>query len=176
MNTKTKYLAAGLAAIMLIGMVGAVGTGVQEFRKQGKRGMFGGGHGMFGQGPGNHGRPQVDLESLGLPADATREQVREAMWAKKLADLGLTEESTLAEFHAANVARHDERQAEMLEKRTEMLAKLGLTEDALPEDVREAMKAYCEQNPDDCPAKGPRGMKGGRAKGGYRGSSPLTKE
>lgn len=100
-------------------------------------------------------------ENLGVPENATREQVEEALWEKQLEDLGLTEDSTVGEYRLAMKARmqarQEQMQARMQEQRTEMLEKLGLGEDATPEEMREARQNYCSENPDDCPC----GMKAG---------------
>ena len=154
MNGKTKILAGGLIALMVL--MGAASASADYMRgKQGKgqRGM--------GQGMG-HNIADI-IADLGLPEDATREDVREAMWVKKLADLGLTEDSTVGEFHEAMQAKNQE-------LRAEKLAKLGLAEDAQPEDIRVAMQAYCEDNPDECPRKG-RGSQGHGPKDGFAGKS-----
>ncbi len=152
MNGKTKILAWGIIALMIF--VGAASASADYMRgKQGK--------GHRGMDPGMGGNIADVIADLGLPEDATREDVREAMWAKKLADLGLTEDSTVGEFHVAMKAKNQE-------WRADMLAKLGLAEDAQPEDVRAAMKAYCVENPDDCPKKG-RGPNGHGPKGGFAG-------
>ncbi|MBU0762568.1 MAG: hypothetical protein KKD39_06040 [Candidatus Altiarchaeota archaeon] len=158
MNGKTKLLGAGLAALLVIGLVTAANAASEGI------GKCGGGFLPPKQGYGMmHGKNTgMLLEDLGLPDDATREQVMDALWEKRLVDLGLTGDSTVSELHAAMKAKMQEKKAEMEEKRQERLAELGLTEDATPEEVMAAMKAKCQENGDDCPHKA-------FGKGGFKG-------
>lgn len=152
MKNKNKALVAGMTALLVLGFVAAANAVTNE---QGK-GMRGPGK----QGHGMHGEDRADImEELGLTENATPEEIRDAHWQKKLADLGLTEEDSISEFQEAVKAKHEERHEEML-------TKLGLGEDASREDIREAHKAYCEENPDECPEKRGRGFgRGGPGRG-----------
>gem|GEM_PF-1311691 len=156
---KTIYLLAGLTALAVLGLLVAGDAtddggklGLQAFK--GKGFMMGGHRGM---GPG------ANLGELGLSENATRQEIHKAMWEKRLADLGLTESSTIGEFRQAMQTQRQAMQAQMQEKYTEMLGKLGLDSDATPDQIREAHKAYCEENPDDCPTK--LGFRGGFGRG-----------
>jgi hypothetical protein len=80
---------------------------------------------------------QEMLEKIGLDEDATPEEVRDALWDKRLEDLGLTDESTIGELRAAMKER---RQAMWKEKLSEMKEKLDLPEEASEEEVKEALK------------------------------------
>ncbi|MBD3388376.1 MAG: hypothetical protein GF416_04805 [Candidatus Altiarchaeales archaeon] len=155
MDGKTKLFAAGLAALLVLGLVVAVNAteaagGSKGFSR----------HGFM------KGHEPVNLEELGLTEDATREEIREAMWEKRLSDLGLTEDDTIGEFHIAVKARMEERHQEMEERHSEMLSKLGLGEDATHEEIMEAHHAYCQENPDKCPGKMGGGFPGRGMRGG----------
>jgi len=142
MNGKTKLLAVGLTAVLVFGLVTAVNA-TEDEGEHGRRGLLKKAF-KFGQKQGEH-KANL-LNDLGLSENATREEIRDAIWAKKLTDLGLTEDSTIGEYRDAMRAKMDEKHAEML-------AQLGLDEDASIEELRDAKKAFCEENPDDCPRK-----------------------
>jgi len=101
------------------------------------------------------------MEELGLPENATREQVDDALWEKRLKDLGLTWDSTIAEYRDAVKARMLERRQEGLKS---MREKLGLAEDATEEQVKEALRQWREDNREMMPGMG-RGM--GRGPGRF---------
>ncbi|MFH0860641.1 MAG: hypothetical protein V1921_05525 [Candidatus Altiarchaeota archaeon] len=143
-----------LMALLAFGLVVAVNA-TDDAEDAGKRGFLHRGPCM-GEKQGMNATAL--LEGLGLSENATPDEVREALWQKRLEGLGLGEESTVGEFHAAV-------KAEMQERRQEMLEKLGLGEDATPEEIREARKAYCKENPDDCPKR----MRGGFGRGMMEG-------
>ncbi len=136
-----KILVLGFAALLVTGLALAGGFG---------------GWGIGGAGCADR------MGELGLSENATREEVREAVWQKKLSDLNLTEDSTVGELREAMEARMQQTRERMQERHQEMLGKLGLDEESTPEEVREAMKQYREDNPDDCPCKMKRGFHRGR--------------
>ena len=129
MNRKTKVLGAGLAALLVIGLVATAHSAIQ-----------GKGEGLKGRGMRKGFGPLAMAGSLGLPENATRQQIKDAVWDKRLADLGLTRESTIGEYV-------DAMEANMLERHNEMLEELGLPEDATPEQVHEAMEERRGQKP-----------------------------
>lgn len=63
-------------------------------------------------GPGPRGNMSA-FQDLGLPENATREQISDALWQKQLKDLGLTEDSTLKEYKAALDAKMKTRKEEV---------------------------------------------------------------
>ncbi|MBD3260076.1 MAG: hypothetical protein GF334_00055 [Candidatus Altiarchaeales archaeon] len=148
MDNKTKAMGLGLTALLVFGLVLAVNANTEEMMDVGC-----GNHPQHGfHMRGGMGRPHFKLTELGLPEDATHEDVRQALWEKRLSDLGLTEESTVGQYHNALVARNRER-------RNQMLFELGLDEDATDEQMREAHKKRREENPQECPCKGGRGFR-----------------
>ena len=136
MDTKKKVMAVGAAALLVIGLVVAGNAAVQGATvAYGKGGMRG--------GWGRHGGNSTSLQGLSLPANATREQVSDAMWEKQLKDLGLTDSSTLAEYRQAMKARM---QAVQGQRMKDLRTKLNLTADASNEDVMNAMKQWRDDN------------------------------
>jgi len=146
MNWKTK-MAFGLTAVMLLGIAAAVSASdeVGEYAGFGKRG-FAKDHAFMGFGA-MIGGGRVS-EDLGLPENTTREQAREALWSTRLQELGLTEDSTIRQLHGVLKARQDV----VREQRHEHVRQnLGLDESAGCLEIREAVKARCMENPQDCP-------------------------
>ncbi|MFH1721250.1 MAG: hypothetical protein ABH950_01450 [Candidatus Altiarchaeota archaeon] len=134
MKLLTKILAVGLTALLAFALASAVnanGTigekGITGFAK----------HGFMRGGPIGGLDKAATLKELGLSEDATREQVQEARWQKSLSDLGLTEQSTVGQFHAAMKAQMQERHVEMLDSLKE---KLGLPADATEEQVQAGLQ------------------------------------
>lgn len=84
------------------------------------------------------------MGELGLPGNATREQVQEAVWKKRLSELGLTEDNTIRECMEAVKAR---RQGMQEQRMQEITQKLGLPEDATEEQLREAIKGDTSGRP-----------------------------
>lgn len=153
MKTKNKILAAGTAALLILGFAAVVnavdgeGLGMRGFSHAMKRGCPQSGVGKA-----------TLIEDLGLPEDATREQIMEARWQKKLSDIGLTEESTVGEFHDAMKAQREARFAERLEN---IKKKLGLPSDATQEDVKAALEEIRADGEGIGPRGGHGGMRGG---------------
>jgi len=150
---RKSMLVIGLAALLVFGLVLAVDA-AQGMRQEKKGGFHGGGF-MFGLGEKPVNKTAM-FNDLGLPENATHEQVMDARWQKRLADLGLTEDSTIKEYREAMKAKMQEKQGQMLE---EMKENLGLPADATVEQVREAMK---ENKPDHPCMEGRRGHKFGQ--------------
>ena len=90
------------------------------------------------------------MDNLGLSENASREQVRDALWEKSLKDLGLTEDSTLKEYKQAIDAKmktlQSERAANMTEKLSNIKEKLGLSENSTKDEVTTAMNKWREEN------------------------------
>jgi hypothetical protein len=129
MERKKTVLAVGFGALLVFSLVAAA-SATGTFGKKGMRG--------FGAGfaPGDRGEA---MAGLGLPEDATHEQVMDAMWQKRLADLGLTERSSVGQYREAVKAGMQER---MEQRKTAILDKLGLSEDASEQQIRDAMQQW----------------------------------
>lgn len=144
MDTKKKLLIVGAAALIVVGLVVAANAVEQGAGFAGKGWMRG--------GMGRHGQNMTSVfENLGLPANATMEQVRDAMWEKRIKDLGLTDESTLAEYRQALKAKM---QANHEQQMQDVKAKLNLPENATKEDIQAAMKQWRADNKALLPGKG----------------------
>jgi len=140
--SKKKWFFAGLAALLVVGLVYASGFG-----GLGKRGL---------------GRPNMDgvIDDLGLDEDATPMEVMEAVRENRIAELGLSEDATSEEMAEAMFeenldelglswdstvrelfdARKEQRQLMMQERLTNMGERLGLPEDATEDEIKEALK------------------------------------
>ena len=154
MDAKKKLLIVGAAALMVVGLVMAVNVTQQGGKSPGIGWMKGWGRHMP---PGN----QTLLANLGLPENATRQQISDAMWEKQLKDLGLTDDSTLREYRQALEAKrktaNDERMQALKEK-------LNLPANATQEDIQNATKQWRNDNKELLQGKGQRpgfGMRGG---------------
>jgi hypothetical protein len=160
MDTKKKILVVGAAALMVIGFVVAANAAVQ------------GGAGAPWKGWGRQGMDKANLTaSLGLPENATREQIGDAMWEKKIKDLGLTDSSTLAEYRQAVKAQM---QSNMEQRKQGILAKLGLPADATKEDIQNAMQKWRQDNKELLPGKGGHRGFGMGFGGGCKGQAQST--
>lgn len=138
---KNKLIGVGIAALLIVGLALAINAATQ-----GEEGYpcLGKGKG-FGQKGGFHARIKerlnlpkeatrmgvkaAGLEELGLSEDASKEEIMEAMFQKKLEKLDLTEDSTIGEL----------REAMQEQKLSMMRKKLGLPEDASEEDIKDAL-------------------------------------
>jgi hypothetical protein len=157
MMGKTKLFGALLAAFLVLGLLTAVSAkeGENTERRSGMHKM----RWQMAPHPGKMGM----IEDLGLEDDASREEIMEALWDKKLKDLELTPESKISEFQTVMRQKRQERMAEKL-------SELGLDSDASPEDIMQAMKE--RMGSPDCnivrKGAGPMGGFHGRAFGGYK--------
>lgn len=172
---KKKTFCVGLAALLVFGLVAAANS-AQNREKNWGPGFRGLGMGpMENCGgmnktalieelglPDNATHQEVaqalrlrQYSDLGLPENATREEIMEALWLKRLSDLNLTGDSTVRDFHNAVKAR-------MMERRGQLTGGIGLDEDSTPGEVHQAMKENCGENPEDCPGRMGRGMGFGR--------------
>lgn len=136
MTAKKKMLAGSAATLLLISLVAGVSAAAGQGNELGPNG-FGMKRGGF------HGDRTASLEELGLEEGATRQEIREAAWQKKLSVLGLTEDSTVGEFHDKMVEFREARHAERLDM---MREKLGLGDDATEDEIHEGMKTRREEN------------------------------
>ncbi|MFH0863274.1 MAG: hypothetical protein V1875_09655 [Candidatus Altiarchaeota archaeon] len=129
---KKRLFIAGAAALVVFGVFVAAAAAYEGGQRlMGKPWMKGG-----------FGRQAVFgnlsfLEDMGLPDNATREEVQEALWQRHLKDLGLTEDSTLREYRLAVKAKGQSMQAE---QGKQLRTRLGLAVDASDDDVRGAMQ------------------------------------
>jgi hypothetical protein len=128
MDAKKKIMIVGAAALIVVGLIAAANAAVQAgaaapWKGWGKRGM---------------GLANL-TQSLGLPENATRQQIGDAMWEKQITDLGLTDSSTLAEYRAALKAKMQEGQEERMQG---VRAKLSLPANATRDDIMDAMKQW----------------------------------
>lgn len=131
-----KNLLVGIAALLVFGAVLVSSIGVYENGEQpcngkgmGFRGLGEGKRfGQLGNLSGGQGRAAM-LEDLGLSEDATKEEIMEAMFQKKLEKLGLTEDSTIGEL----------REAMQEQKLSMMREKLGLSDDATDQEIKDAL-------------------------------------
>jgi hypothetical protein len=111
MEKKKTLMVVGAAALMVLGVIVAVSaTGGVKQGFPGKGFMRGGFERQMVLGN------LTMLENLGLPANATREQVEDALWEKELKDLGLTDDSTVKEFREALKARNKDIRADWTQK------------------------------------------------------------
>jgi hypothetical protein len=138
MDAKKKILIVGAAALIVMGLVVAANAVVQG-------GTDASGKGWMRGGLGKRGVNSTFLQDLNLPANATREQISDAMWEKQLKDLGLTDGSTLAEYRQALKARMQSTQQERLQA---LKTKLNLPADATNEDVMNTMTKWRSDNKD----------------------------
>jgi hypothetical protein len=136
MDTKKKMLIVGAAALMVIGFVVAANAAVQGATDANGKGWMRGGWGK-------HGGNSTFLQDLNLPANATRDQISDAMWAKQLKDLGLTDSSTLAEYRQALKAKEQTNQEQRMK---DLRTKLNLPADASSEDIQNAMQQWRNDN------------------------------
>jgi len=116
-----KKLFIGLAATMLL-IGGVFAAGLMD------KGMDRGG--------GPFGRCNMTAE-LGLDEDATDEEVSEALFQKRLSELGLTEDDSIKELRAALEIESKEHEKERL---VQARKRLGLDPDATEEEVQEALE------------------------------------
>lgn len=156
MDKNKRILVVGFAALLVLGGLAMVVNAVVNAMNAtdvGTQGM--GGCSMRRGFPGHMNERMLlgnltVLENLGLPENASREQVREALWQKELKDLGLNEDSTLREYRQAIEAKMQADQAKMQANQEERMQKikekLGLLENATQEDVMNAMKQWREEN------------------------------
>jgi Spy/CpxP family protein refolding chaperone len=138
MDTKKKVLIVGAAALMVMALVVAASAAVQGVADASGKGWMRGGWGKHMR-QGN----QTEWAALGLPENATREQVSDAMWEKQLKDLGLTDSSTLAEYRQALKAKMQSGQEQRM---AALKTKLNLPADATKDDVMNAMKQWRADN------------------------------
>jgi hypothetical protein len=128
MNKKT--LGLGLAALLIFGAVLAVNAdeiGEKAMRLSKSQRHSGMGAMLSAQ----------NTAELGLPDDATRQEVMEALWQRRLSELGLTGDSTVSQYHELMRERIQESQ----NQRDDMLReKLGLPGDATEDEIRDAMR------------------------------------
>jgi Spy/CpxP family protein refolding chaperone len=146
MDNKKKLLVVGAAVLMVLGVViaaNATGLGKQGFA----------GKGWMKGGMGRHGQGNMTsfLSNLGLPNNATRQQISDAAWAKELKDLGLTDSSTLAEYRQALKAKMQSNQGQRMQ---DIGAKLNLPANATKADIQNAMKQWRAANKELLPGKG----------------------
>ena len=136
-----KNILVGLAALLVFGALLVTSLGTQEeegcpFAGKEFRGKCNGeescpfaGKDLRGKGElAGEGKAAM-LEKLGLGEDATREEVREAMFQEKLDKMGLTEDSTIREMKDAMYGH----------RLSMMREKLGLSEDATEEEMKDAL-------------------------------------
>jgi len=161
MENKKKIVLVGAAILLVLGLVMAVNAGLNATKAMEKHGM----RGFSKEGCMRRGFPSQNvtvLDNLGLPENATREQVREAVWEKKLTELGLTENSTIREFRQALETRMQAVRDERIQKLEE---KLNLPANATQEDIKNAMHQLRNDSKELLSGKGGRpvfGMRGGR--------------
>jgi hypothetical protein len=157
MDSKKKILIVGAATLIVVGLVMAGSAADPAKGFAGKWGMHGGmGKHIFS------GNPRA-MENLGLPDNATREEVEGAMWAKQLKDLGLTEDSTLREYRQALQSRLQDDRQDMERK---IIEKLGLPANATRADAMNAMHQWRNDSEGIMQGRGP-GL--GFGKGGCKG-------
>ncbi len=132
MKKTNKILAAGITALSILGFAAVVNAVDGE-----GLGMRGFGHALKRGGNIGGLDKTTLLEDLGLPEDATREQIMEARWQKRLTQLGVSEDSTVRDFHAAMKAHQTAQFEEHLAKLKE---DLGLPADATQEAVQSALE------------------------------------
>jgi hypothetical protein len=143
---KNKIFTAGLAiasiALLVFGLVMAVDAVRGIGKRKGAFNVYCKGRMQWtGEKPPN--RTTITQE-LGLSENATREEIGEALWNKRLSELGLTQDSTIGEYREAVKA---ERQ-EMREQRIrEMREKIGLPENATMDDIWTAFKGDKGKSP-----------------------------
>ena len=163
MDTKKKMLIVGAAALMVIGLVMAVNVTQQGIKPAGGGWMRGG----WGKHVSTGNQTLMGLlGNLGLPENATRQQISDALWEKKLKDLGLTEDSTMREYRQALEAKMQAANDERMQKLKE---KLNLPANATREEVQNAMNQWRNDKKELLPGKGHRlgfGMMGGKGFGG----------
>lgn len=150
MKGKTRILAFSL---LMVGIMGVAAVSADYY------GRAFGGRSMRADGP----HMDYAIEELGLSGDASKDEVMRALRAKRLSDLGLTDDSTIGEFHAAMRQRN-------MQMRAEKLSDLGLSDDADFEQVRQAVRQACVNDPDECPKKARAGRNGfvGRSMGCHK--------
>lgn len=153
MQNKKKMLALGAAALLVFGLVMAVNAVVNATKVMEKQGIDGFHRNGCMQGGFPRHMDNKFLEELGLPENASRKQVRDAVWDKQLKELGLTESSTIKEFRQALEARAQAMGEERIQKIKE---KLNLPENATQEDIKNAMKQWRDENKGLLPGKGHR--------------------
>jgi len=138
---KNKLIGVGIAALLIVGLAWSINAATQKregcpYLGKGKGfGQKGGFHAGITKKANLHEYATKEkfkaagLEELGLSEDATKEEVMEAMFQKKLEKLGLTEDSTIRELKDA-----------MKEQKLSMMRKkLGLSEDATEEEIKDAL-------------------------------------
>ena len=122
---RKKLIGVGIAALLIVGLV----WGIDAATQKGEEGCPFAGKGFRAKGKlTGEGRAAM-FEKLELPEDATREEVHEAMFQKKLDGLGLTEDSSIRELKDAMYGH----------RLSIMREKLGLSEDATEEEIKDAL-------------------------------------
>ena len=131
MDTKKKVLIFGAAALLVMSAIMVASAAGQGAWLNGKgfRGVGWGRHAPSGNFTG--------LSSLGLPENATGEQVSDALWEKHLKELGLTDDSTMRQYRQALKAKMQANQEQRLQSLRE---KLNLPGNATTDDIRGAMR------------------------------------
>lgn len=129
---RKKFLVAGLSALLILGIVAAVNAVTDGLGEQGRAGVFRG-FGMKGFGMGK----SPAIGDLGLPENATSPEIREALFQRRLAGFGLTEDSTIRELR---LALEEQRQGMIRER-------LGLSEDAGGEEIQAALAEKAGDKP-----------------------------
>ena len=128
---KKRILIVGAFALTVIGVLM-----VANANEQGKWMLSGKGWRRSGTDHNNLLGNITFLEGLGLPENASGEDIRQAIWEKELKDLGLTEDSTLRQYRQAVEARM---QASREERLRNLRERMGLPENATAEDFQNAM-------------------------------------
>ncbi len=159
MDKNKKILIVGVAILVVVGLVIAANAAVNATKFMEKRGINGFYKtGCIQTGIPRHMLKRPLLEGLGLPENASKEQIRDAMWDEELKDLGLTEDSTLREYRQALDAKlkaeQENKSLEQEQRAQEIREKVGLPENATQEDIMNAMKQWREENKDMFPKQG----------------------
>ncbi|MFH1126008.1 MAG: hypothetical protein V1703_02680 [Candidatus Altiarchaeota archaeon] len=139
MENKKKILVVGAVFLLIFGLIIAVNA-VQGIGKE-KKGIIKGGCMQWGGQ--KFANKTIMPDKLGLPENATREQISDAIWEKQLKDVGLTENSTLREYKQTIEAKM---KADQQDRSQKIMEKLNLPANATQEDVMNAMKQWHEEN------------------------------
>ena len=156
-----KFVIVGLVALLIIGIVSVFATGTGDKSWFGHKGWKSSGEHFYK----NFGDKSLWLEKLGLPSDATEEQIQEAIkeqWEQRKAEynkairekLGLSEDATQEQVI---VALKQKRESDKIKRFQQIKTKLGLSDDVSEEEVIEALQNWREENKDLLSGFGHRG-------------------